>query len=253
MNHGAFTWLRVSTASLLLLVWTAVAHAQDADAFTKANEEYAAGRFTEAIQLYNGLVEGGETSATLFYNFGNAWFRSGDFGQAILQYQRALALEPQHPEARANLRLARDKARALELQRSWWDRVAGRATPTHYAIIAAASFWCGAFAIAAVLLRRARQSRTLKIVAAAALALAAASVAGLYLRETGPHGKALAIVTGKNVQARLATAHNAAAVLALPPGSEITLLSERGDWTYAALPNNLRGWIPADAAERVRL
>jgi hypothetical protein len=60
-------------------------------------------------------------------------------------------------------------------------------------------------------------------------------------------------VTGKNVQARLATADNASSVLALPPGSEIKVLSERGDWIYAALPNDLLGWIPAKSAERVRL
>jgi len=41
--------------------------------------------------------------------------------------------------------------------------------------------------------------------------------------------------------------------LALPPGSEVKIVSTRGDWIYAALPNNLRGWIPAKNAERVRL
>jgi hypothetical protein len=39
----------------------------------------------------------------------------------------------------------------------------------------------------------------------------------------------------------------------LPPGSEVKVLSTRGDWVYAALPNNLRGWIPAKDAEPVRL
>jgi hypothetical protein len=39
----------------------------------------------------------------------------------------------------------------------------------------------------------------------------------------------------------------------LPPGSEVKILSTRGDWIYAALPNSLRGWIPAKNAERVRL
>ena len=66
-------------------------------------------------------------------------------------------------------------------------------------------------------------------------------------------GYALAIVTGKDVQARLATADTANSILALPPGSEVKVLSTRGDWIYAALPNNLRGWIPAKDAEQVRL
>ena len=64
----------------------------------------------------------------MFYNLGNAQYRAGDLGRAILNYERALALEPQHPEAEANLRLVRDKARALELQSNWWDRLTARAS-----------------------------------------------------------------------------------------------------------------------------
>ncbi|HYY14868.1 MAG TPA: hypothetical protein VE758_10600, partial [Chthoniobacterales bacterium] len=71
--------------------------------------------------------------------------------------------------------------------------------------------------------------------------------------ENGAQGKALAIVVAKDVEARLATADNAHSVLALPPGSEIQVLSTRGDWIYAELPNNLRGWLPAKSAELVRL
>jgi hypothetical protein len=42
-------------------------------------------------------------------------------------------------------------------------------------------------------------------------------------------------------------------VLALPAGSEIKVVSQRGDWIYAMLPNDLRGWIAANSAELVRL
>ena len=252
MRASALRRLNCLAASVLLMLCVAAAHAQEANSFDNANEEYAAGRYKEAIDLYADVVQSGNISATLFYNLGNAWFRSGDMGHAILNYQRALALEPQHPEAQANLRVARDKARALELRRRWWDRFIEPATTAQFTIIAAASFWCGAFAIAVVLLRR-RRSTALKALAVAALILSAAAITALYARKAGPHGKSFAIVTAKNIQARLATADNAGAVLALPPGSEITILSHRGDWMYAALPNDLRGWIPADAAERVRL
>ena len=67
-------------------------------------------------------------NSALFYNLANAQYRLGNLGQAILNYERALALEPRHPEAAANLRLVRDKARALELRRKWWEEIAGRAT-----------------------------------------------------------------------------------------------------------------------------
>ncbi|HEV3409489.1 MAG TPA: hypothetical protein VG095_04300, partial [Chthoniobacterales bacterium] len=81
----------------------------------------------------------------------------------------------------------------------------------------------------------------------------AAGAAGVYLHETGSAGRALAIVTAPDTEARVATADSAGTVLALPPGSEIKVLSRRGDWLYATLPNDLRGWIPAQNAERVRL
>ena len=38
----------------------------------------------------------------------------------------------------------------------------------------------------------------------------------------------------------------------LPEGSEVKILSKRGEWVYAALPNNLNGWIPATSVESVR-
>jgi len=85
------------------------------------------------------------------------------------------------------------------------------------------------------------------------LLLFAGAVFSIWQLELGSKGNSLAIVIGENVQARLATADTANAVLALPAGSEVTILSTRGDWSYAALPNNLRGWIPAKNAERVRL
>jgi hypothetical protein len=76
---------------------------------------------------------------------------------------------------------------------------------------------------------------------------------GVYRLEQGNRGQSLAIVTAKDVQARVATADSANSVLALPPGSEIRVVSTRGEWLYAMLPNNLQGWIPANSAETVRL
>lgn len=242
----------ISAAIVMLVVACANAAAQDADAFGKANEEYNAGRFREAIELYETALKSGQTTAALFYNLGNAHFRAGDLGRAILNYERALALEPQHPEANANLRLARDKARALDLQANWWDRLTARASAKHYAIAAAASFWIAAFSLTALLLARRRSAKLIGTFVLALLVLAA-TVGALYALETGKKGRAVAVVVAPNIQARLATADSAGTVLVLPPGTKIKILSTRGDWSYASLPNNLRGWIPAQSAEPVRL
>src|SRR5437879_10370597 len=89
--------------------------------FAKANANYAAGHFQEAVNGYETLVRSGEWSANLFYNLGNAYFRVGDFGHAILNYERALALDRHHQEAEANLRIVRDEERELAKQSIWQD------------------------------------------------------------------------------------------------------------------------------------
>jgi len=169
-----------------------------------------------------------------------------------LNYERALALDPHHPESDANLRIARDEARALELRTQGFARYIKDGTPTQYSIAASVAFWIALFAAARLFFLRRRSVGLVALIIFSTL-IFSGSIYALYALETGNKGKDLAIVTGKNVEARLATADNASSILALPPGSEIKVLSERGDWIYAALPNDLRGWIPAKSAERVRL
>jgi tetratricopeptide (TPR) repeat protein len=223
----------------------------DAD-FAKANQEYAQGHFKEAIEGYEALVRSGQWSANLFYDLGNAYFRTGDFGRAILNYERALAIERHHPEAAANLQIARDEARALEMQQSWLERHLQFASVNQYSIAAAIAFWVGMFCIVKLGFTRRRSART-TVLLILSLTVFALAVFAIYPIDRGSKGRTLAIVTGKDVQARLATADTANSVLALPEGSEINVLSTRGDWIYAALPNSLRGWIPAKSAEQVRL
>ncbi len=237
---------------VLCLTNASRAHAQPEEAFAKANAAYAAGHFQEAIKAYESLVKGHHWSASLFYDLGNSYFRVGDFGHAILNYERALALQPAQPEAQANLRLVRDQSRALELAQSWPDEHLAFLTADQYAILAAAAFWCAAFTLSGLLFAK-RRSVVWIFILVLLCAITAGSVFAISAFESGRAGREVAIVTAQKVQARLATAENAGTVLVLPPGSEIKVLSTRGQWSYAALPNDLRGWIPANSAERVRL
>ena len=220
--------------------------------FERANQEFAQGHFKEAISSYKALIRDERWSTNVFYDLGNAYFRTGDFGRAILNYERALALDRHHPEATANLQIARDEAHALELQPSWPERYLQFASVNQYSIIAAVAFWIAAFCLVALIFTSRRSAAMISLLLVMLLVFVGTTSA-IWQLERGSNGAALAIVTGKDVQARLATADTANAVLALPPGSEIKILSTRGDWIYAALPNNLRGWIPAKNAEQVRL
>src|SRR3954465_16005286 len=102
--------------------------AADENVFARANQAYTEARFQEAAEAYENLVQSGQWNANLFYDLGNAYYRLGNFGKAILNYERALALDPRHPEADANLRLAREEARALEMRRDALERYISLAT-----------------------------------------------------------------------------------------------------------------------------
>jgi tetratricopeptide (TPR) repeat protein len=218
---------------------------------TKANQEYAAGHFKEAIDGYESLAHKGVWSTNLFYDLGNAYFHTGDLGRAILNYERALVLDRHHPEAQANLRIAHDEARALEMTPASGERFAQFADANQYAIAAVIAFWLSLFSIAWWIFSR--RSSGVIVLSILSLSIFGLAVVSIFWLDHGTRGRALAIVTENHVEARLATADSARSVLALPPGSEIKILSKRGDWIYAALPNDLRGWIPAKSAEQVRL
>jgi len=237
-------------SAILCLFVSAPAFAQAE--FAKTNQEYAQGHFKEAITGYEALVRSGQWNANLFYDLGNAYFRTRDFGRAILNYERALALDQHHPEATANLQIARDESRALELQPTRLERYLQFASINQYSIAAAIAFWLGIFGIVALIFAR-RRSAALMSLSVLCLLLCAMAVWAIHTLDNSSKGRALAIVTGNDVQARLATADTANSVLALPAGTEIKILSTRGDWMYAALPNDLRGWIQTKNAEQVRL
>ena len=138
------------------------------------------------------------------------------------------------------------------MQLSWPERYLQFASINQYSIAAAVAFWVGVFCVVRLIFVRRRSAATIALSVFSVTVFAIALLA-VYELDHGSNGSALAIVTGKDVQARLATADTANSILALPPGSEVKILSTRGDWLYAALPNNLRGWIPAKNAEQVRM
>ena len=237
------------------VIWSICASnssAQSSAQFARANQRFASGDFAAAVNDYEELVRSGQDTPNLFYNLGNAYFRKKEFGRAILNYERTLMLDPRHPEAQANLRIARDEARALELVPTKMERLLAVATPSQYTVAAAVAFWIFAFSVV-VLIFSFRRSRSLIALTFVSLFIFAGATFASWKLEHGTNGPGLAIVTADNADARLATADTANRVLALPAGSEIQILSERGDWIYAALPNNLHGWIPAKSAELVRL
>ena len=99
----------VAVVALIAVAITANAQGPAAtDLMAEANARYDREEYSEAIQLYESLVEDGYHDVALFYNLGNAHLGDGDLGRAVLGYLRARELSPRDPDVRTNLELARD-------------------------------------------------------------------------------------------------------------------------------------------------
>ena len=97
--------------TILFLSFSSVSFAQNS--LESASQAYRGEDYTKSIQLYEqvvaqGIHEGRE-SADIYYNLGNAYFRNGDMAKAILNYERALLLNPGDNDTRHNLRFARTR------------------------------------------------------------------------------------------------------------------------------------------------
>src|SRR5262245_59003220 len=94
--------------------------------FEQANRLYEEGKYTEAICLYEATVRAGRHSPGVFFNLGNAYFKSGELGRAIYNFRRAEALAPRDPDIQANLRFARERiSGSAAVQIPLWRRYVG--------------------------------------------------------------------------------------------------------------------------------
>ena len=77
----------------LLLGWFLPLCAQEST-LKEAEEAYAKEDYTQAIELYESVLKSYGESAMVYYNLGNAYYKAGKVAPAILNYERALLLNP---------------------------------------------------------------------------------------------------------------------------------------------------------------
>lgn len=220
--------------------------------FDAANQRYDKGDFQGARTAYEALVKSGNYSANLFYNLGNADYRLGRKGDAFVAYERALALDPAHPETRANLALLRDETGARLPTPSWSERAIQwpETVTQHRAVwLAAMAFWVLCFSVVPVFFK----SQPAWITAIPSILVLAWSAAAIAWEQS--QGETW-IVKEPSVSAHVAPADSSELAAALPMGSQVRLLLERGPWLYVLLPDQnggSRGWISRTAVDPVAL
>ena len=92
---------------LLLLVTVTVANGQTK---AQADSAYVNNDYAGAVEMYESILANEGESSDIYYNLGNSYYKMDNIAKAILNYERALLLNPGDGDIRFNLELAQSKA-----------------------------------------------------------------------------------------------------------------------------------------------
>ena len=240
--------------ALLLLLPAHFASAQQSAAdslWTAGVTAYTDGDWSGAAGAWSAIRELGVESPELYYNLGNAFFKQDDLAHAILNYERALKLDPSYSDARFNLEFAQgfvqDKIEAVpEFFLEVWGRKMCWLLPSDtwaglFLLLLAATLGC---ALLFLLGRSVATRRTGFIAGIVALVLALLCLAFAFWQRTDYHKSDGAIVTRPVTTVQSSPGSDAAKDLfILHEGTKVKLLDEVGDWRNIELADGRQGWM----------
>ncbi len=224
------------------------ASATPADEFARGNQAFEGKQYAEAARLYTGIVTQGLESAPLYFNLGNAHFKNGDLGLAILYYLKAKRIDPSNEDIRSNLQFARQFT-SVQIEGMQLNPVSSVLTsildPYRLTTLAWISSFCFVLLIVMLALRHGLGLALPFLRGATYLTLALvalfASITTFKYRHDYLTRRAVIIAqespvhTGPTDQSELEL-HGAA-------GLTVEVLSESGEYYNVLFENMRRGWI----------
>ncbi|NWF88574.1 MAG: tetratricopeptide repeat protein [Ignavibacteriaceae bacterium] len=113
-----------------IILFSQFVHAKEIETlFNQAVAHYQKGEYEQTVNLFEQILSKGYKGKSLYYNLGNAYFRLGKIGLAILNYERAKKLSPSDEDVNHNLTFANsrliDKIETLPrfLIFDWWENL----------------------------------------------------------------------------------------------------------------------------------
>jgi tetratricopeptide (TPR) repeat protein len=220
------------------------------------NIAYAQKDFSQAITMYEKILEDNYESPALYYNLGNAYFKSNNMPKAILNYERARKLQPADEDLEVNLKLANQQIT---------DKVEG--TETHFLDKWKARFlnlcleqtWCywsiGGFVIFLGLIVfylcssriSIRQLTFAGAVLCFLLSLSTFFVARSKYTASVTHREA--IVMAPNITAKGSPDEKGTDLFILHEGTKVELIQTSAGWSEIRLGNGHTGWLPKGTFE----
>jgi tetratricopeptide (TPR) repeat protein len=217
-------------------------------AFNTANKLYAEGKFAEAAAGYEKILQASQVSPALYFNYGNAEFKSGNPGRAIAAYRRAARLSPRDAEVRANLEFARNQVSGPTRRESRWANWLGTLTLNEWTALTAVAFWLTFTLLAARQFRPALKPalRTLTLGAVIATLLTGTC---LGLDATLLLSRQTVVIVEPDVTARSGPFDEAQSAFTAHNGAELAVLDRRNDWLQVTDGAGRIGWLPQQQVE----
>ena len=242
---GMRCWDFSLRALLLLLAfgWPSLLTAEvSSSAFEAANKLYYEGKFAEAAPAYEKLVQAAPASAALYFNLGNAWFKAGQIGRAIVAYRKAERLTPRDPDIRANLQFARNQVQGPSLVPKRWQRGLDRLTLNEWTLLAAGALWIWLIALAIFQWRPAwrRNFRTLLLGLTVATVLLSACLAAAIDQQRSVQ---TAVLVAPETMVRNGPLEESKNLFAIHDGAELRVLERKDDWLLVAIDARRTGWL----------
>ncbi len=236
------------------------ARAQDSQfaIIEKANQAYNEGDFTEAVDLYHSVIDSGYVSSALYYNLGNACFKSKDIPSAILYYEKALKLDPKDEQTWFNLNIANsqitDKIEAMPemFYVRWWKALTGLFSPDIWArtsivlfliLICLATF----FIITKNLILR-------RVSFWAGLAMVILLVLSFYIayqKYNQQNNDNFAIVFSPTITIKSSPAKNSVDLFVIHEGTKVEIMDQVEGWYEIRISNGSIGWLPDNTLKKI--
>lgn len=224
----------------------------------EGNQHYRMGNYDMACDFYGLALSSDNGNAELYYNLGNAYYRTDKIGLAILNYERALRLRPNMGDAKENLALANSKTqdRITELPRlfivRWIDWLCTAITPHAWRIILLVLL---AIVAAAAIALRWGQDATLRKaglttgIVTAVLLLATTLL--LFGSTSRYNSHSDAIVMEQAITVKSSPEQQSVDKMLLHEGTKVEVLEELSGWYKIRIADGTTGWCQSSTIEKI--
>jgi hypothetical protein len=245
VNEREGLFLALIWLTLILLCPFSCSAESSAISFEAANKLYEEGKFADAAGAYERLAQSGPVSAALYYNLGNAFFKSGQIGRAIAAYHQGEKITPRDPDIRANLQFARNQVQGPTLVPTRSHRWLGRLTLNEWSLLAAGAIWVWLLLLALLQWRPAlRPSLRGPIIVVTLLGvILCACLAAAW---SDRHSTRTVVVVAPDGVVHNGPFEESPTAFHLNDGAELRVLDEQHDWLQVTADGRRSGWLRKD-------